>query len=302
MLAVIPNRRFWYLISGTASAVSAAVLLAWGLHPGIDFTGGSLLEMRFSGERPPAPKLRQIVQSVTGEVSLSVQAAGAQGVVIKFPHVSELVHQRLVAAITQQHRDATEQRFDAIGPTIGNELVKKTWWAVGLAVIGMITYISLAFRNVRRPVPSWQYGSIAIVALLHDMLITSGVMAALGHWYGLEVNAPFVAAMLTVFGYSVNDTIVVFDRIRDNLLHHPSSNFAELVDASIRQTLARSTNTSLATLLSLLSILAFGGDTIRDFALALIIGIVVGTYSSIFIASPLLVDVQRLRARVSSRR
>lgn len=297
MIAIIPKRRFWYVLSGIAALGGALTLLGWGLKPGIDFTGGSLLEIDYPGERPPMPELREKIQTAIDEVSLTVQPVGDHGVVIKFPHVTEAEHQQLIAALRQGHPDVVEQRFDSIGPTIGRELRQKTWWAVILAIVGMVAYISFAFRKVRRPVPSWQYGGIAIFALLHDMLITSGAFAVLGHFYGLEVNAPFVAAMLTVFGYSVNDTIVVFDRIRDNLLHHSTSNFAALVETSIRQTIVRSTNTSVGTLLSLLSILAFGGETIRDFALALIIGIVVGTYSSIFLASPLLVDVQRWRSR-----
>lgn len=297
MLAIVPKRRFWYIISGVAALGGLLALLMWGLAPGIDFTGGSLLEIRFTAPRPSVSELRTLVQTVTGEVSLTVQPSGETGMAVRFPHITEATHQQIIGKLREQFPDVQEQRFDSIGPTIGRELRRKTWAAIGLAILGMISYISFAFRKVTRPVPSWQYGGIAIVALLHDMLITAGVFAALGHFYHVEVNAPFVAAMLTVFGYSVNDTIVVFDRIRDNLLHHPTSNFAELVETSIRQTVVRSTNTSLGTLLSLLSILVFGGETLRDFSLALIIGIVVGTYSSIFLAAPLLVEVRTFRFR-----
>ncbi|MDO8560476.1 MAG: protein translocase subunit SecF [bacterium] len=294
MFAIIAKRKSWFILSALLVGLSVAAILRWQLRLGIDFTGGSLLEVSFP-QRPSVADVRQIIQEVSGEVSVTVQPIGEQGMVVRFPHVTQAVHQQLLDRIAKDFPGVEEQRFDAIGPTIGDELRKKTMWAVVLAVAGMITYISLAFRKVHRPVPSWQYGSIAIIALVHDLIITIGIFAALGHFYGLEVNAPFVAALLTVFGYSVNDTIVVFDRVRDNLLHHPAANFGELVETSIRQTIVRSTNTALPTLLTLLVILAFGGETIRDFALALIIGIVIGTYSSIFVACPLLVEAQRLR-------
>lgn len=296
MFAIIAKRKAWFILSVVLVGLSVAAMLRWQLRLGIDFTGGSLLEVTFP-QRPSVADLRQVVQEVSGEVSVTVQPIGEQGMVVRFPHVTQTAHQQLFDRLTKDFPGVEEQRFDAIGPTIGDELRRKTMWAVLLAVAGMITYISLAFRKVHRPVPSWQYGSIAIIALVHDLVITIGIFAALGHFYGLEVNAPFVAALLTVFGYSVNDTIVVFDRVRDNLLHHPAANFGELVETSIRQTIVRSTNTALPTLLTLLVILTFGGETIRDFALALIIGIVIGTYSSIFVACPLLVEAQRLRHR-----
>ncbi|TSC76989.1 MAG: protein-export membrane protein, SecD/SecF family [Parcubacteria group bacterium Gr01-1014_31] len=294
MFAIIAKRKAWFILSVLLVGLSVAAILRWQLRLGIDFTGGSLLEVTFP-QRPSVADVRQIVQEVSGEVSVTVQPIGEQGIMVRFPHVTQAVHQQLFDRLAKDFPGAEEQRFDAVGPTIGDELRRKTLWAVVLAVVGMITYISLAFRKVHRPVPSWQYGSIAILALVHDLVITIGIFAALGYFYGLEVNAPFVAALLTVFGYSVNDTIVVFDRVRDNLLHHPAANFDELVETSIRQTIVRSTNTALPTLLTLLVILTFGGETIRDFALALIIGIVIGTYSSIFVACPLLVEAQRLR-------
>lgn len=297
MLAIIPKRRAWFILSGVLVGLSLTAIVSWQLRVGIDFTGGSLLQVQFLQQRPTVAELRQIMREISGEVSVTIQPIGEQGMVIRFPHVTQAVHQRLLDRIVRDYPGTQEQRFDTVGPTIGDELRRKTAWAVVLAIVGMITYISLAFRKVHRPVPSWQYGSIAIIALVHDIVITVGIFATFGHFYGLEVNAPFVAALLTVFGYSVNDTIVVFDRVRDNLLRNPMAHFGELVETSIKQTIVRSTNTALPTLLTLLVILAFGGDTIRDFALALIIGIVIGTYSSIFVACPLLVVAERLRRR-----
>ncbi len=297
MVSIIPKRRVWFTCSGLLVLGSLAAIGWWGLRFGIDFTGGSLLELQFSQKRPSVAAVREIIQTVTKTPGITVQSFGERGMTARFPHVTQAIHQQLLERVRANHPDAVEARFDTIGPAIGDELRKKTVWAIGVSVVGMILFISFAFRKVTRPVPSWQYGTIAIVALLHDLVITTGAFAVFGRLYGIEVNAPFVAALLTVFGYSVNDTIVVFDRIRDNLLHHGSADFSRLVESSVQQTMVRSTSTSLATLLALLSILAFGGDTVRDFALTLIIGIAVGTYSSIFIASPLLVVVQHWRKK-----
>lgn len=295
MFTVIPHRKWWYVFSTVLALGSVVVLFTWGLKPGIDFTGGSLLELDYATSTPSLADIRNTVQQSAGQTVSTVQAVGERGVVIRFPHITEATHQKLLADLKQLNADVIEQRFDAIGPTIGDELKRKTAWAVGLAVLGMIVYITIAFHKVTRPVPSWQYGSIAIFALLHDLLITAGAFAVISRFLGMEANASFVAAMLTVFGYSVNDTIIIFDRIRDNLQHHPNPNFAELVDTSIRQTLYRSTNTVLTVLLALFAILLFGGESIRDFAVTLIVGITLGTYSSIFLASPLLVEAQRIR-------
>src|SRR3989338_8146472 len=289
MLAITSKRKIWYLVSGTLVSARAIVLILWGLKFGIDFTGGSLLELKFTKSIATVTDLRTAVTDVNGQSSVTVQPGSDQKVIIRFSQITESVHSDLMSKIRATYADVSEFLFDAIGPTIGNELRQKTLWAIILSAIGMIVYISFAFRKITRPVPSWQYGTLAIVALIHNLIITAGVFAVLGKFYNLEVNASFVAAMLTIFGYSVNDTVVVFDRIRDNLIHHPNTNFAQLVEDSIQHTFRRSTTTGFSVLLALLAILAFGGETIRDFTLAMIIGIAVGTYSSIFLAAPLLV-------------
>ncbi len=186
-----------------------------------------------------------------------------------------------------------EKRFESIGPVIGGELKKKSVRAIALVLIGIVLYVGWVFRKVSRPVSSWKYGIIALVALFHDIIITLGVFSILGHFYGIEVGMPFVVALLTILGYSVNDTIVVFDRTRENLLRSAWDDFEEVVNRSVNETLIRSVNTSLTTLVVLLAVYFFGGATIQYFILALIIGIVAGTYSSIFIASPLLVSLAR---------
>jgi preprotein translocase subunit SecF len=172
---------------------------------------------------------------------------------------------------------------------LGAELARKGMMALGLSVLFIIIYIAFAFRAVSRPVSSWKYGLIAIAALIHDVVIPTGVFAILGHFYGVEIDSLFLTALLTIFGLSISDTIVVFDRIRENLKKHRTEPFAETVGKSLEETFVRSLNTSLTVILALLALLLFGGQPTRYFALALTIGMIVGTYSSIFIASPLLV-------------
>lgn len=188
-----------------------------------------------------------------------------------------------------------EDRFESVGPVIGSELKDKSIKAILIVLISIVLYIAWTFRKVSRPVSSWKYGLIALVALFHDIIITIGIFSILGHFYGVEVGMPFVVALLTILGYSVNDTIVVFDRTRENLLHSAWDNFEEIVNRSVNETLMRSLNTSLTTLIVLLAVYFFGGATIQYFILALIIGIIAGTYSSIFIASPLLVSLAKLK-------
>ena len=189
--------------------------------------------------------------------------------------------------------EIVENRFESIGPVIGGELKEKSVKAIIIVLISIVIYIGWTFRKVSRPVSSWKYGLVALIALFHDIIITIGVFSILGHFYGVEVGMPFVVALLTILGYSVNDTIVVFDRTRENLLHSGWDDFEEVVNRSVNETLMRSLNTSLTTLVVLLAIYLFGGATIQYFVLALIIGIIAGTYSSIFIASPLLVSLAK---------
>ena len=187
----------------------------------------------------------------------------------------------------------TEKSFESTGPVIGDELKTSTFWALLLAIIGIIFYIGWAFRKVSYPISSYKYGACATIALMHDVIITVGIFSVLGHFYGVEVGVTFLAAILAILGYSVNDTIVVFDRTRENLLRGRLNDFEEIVNNSVNETFVRSINTSFTTLLMLFVMYLFGGASVQTFVLALIIGIAFGTYSSIFIASPLLVTWQR---------
>ncbi len=293
---IIQKRNIWLGFSTVLFVVFLVALIIWGFKYGIDFTGGSLLEVSFKGNRPTVSQVETGLSGLNLS-SLITQQVGQSDLMLKFQETSEETHQAILSQLSslakQDNSSIEELRFESVGPSIGAELKIKSLWAIFFALIAMLAYITYAFRKISRPVASWKFGSAAIIAMFHDSVITMGVFAALGHFYGVEINTPFVAAVLTVLGYSVHDTIVVFDRIRENL---PKSeyDFENTVNVSLNQTLVRSLNTSLTVLLVLLAIIIFGGVSIRTFALALAIGIFIGTYSSIFVASPLLVVWEKM--------
>jgi preprotein translocase subunit SecF len=292
MLPLIRWSNVWFLFSGTLVAVALISLFAWGLKFGTDFTGGSLLEYEYKDNRPDITEIRQKVAAL-GIQDATVQPAGEKEIFIRGQEIKEDIHQKLLKSLGQ---NGEEKRFDSIGPTIGQELRKTTLYATLVVLTFIVLYVSWAFRKVTKfgKVTSWSYGLATVVALVHDIIILMGVFVFLGHFWGIEVDTAFVAALLTTLGYSVNDTIVVFDRIRENLTKSSSGeSFASIAEKSVNETLARSFSTSFTAVLTLLAILLFGGETIRYFVLALIIGIIAGTYSSIFIASPLLVWWER---------
>lgn len=314
MLAIIRQRKIWFTFSATLVLVSIVAFLFFGLNLGIDFTGGSLLEVEFLVSRPTNQQIREVLTPL--EIgNITVQPIGERGVILRFKEINEETHQKILQTLKDKFQPEIqtdnskeggivlvakileEKRFDSIGPTIGQELKKKTIWAIIIVAFAIIIYIGWAFRKISKPVASWKYGLIAVIALFHDIIITVGAFVILGKLYGLEVNAPFVAALLTILGYSVNDTIVVFDRTRENLIRHLGEDFEKIVQTSIDEVITRSINASLTTLLVLFAILLLGGPTIRDFVLALIIGISVGTYSSIFLASPMLVVWEKFRLK-----
>lgn len=287
---IIKFKKLWLIISAAMVVASFAALAVWGLKAGLDFTGGSLLEVKMAGGQPTVAEVQKSLEGV-GVNSLIVQPTGSDSIILRFQETSQEKHLAVIEALNKMEKaqeGMTEVRFESIGTSVGAELRSKSFSVMFLVLLIIILYISLAFNKVSKPVTSWKYGAIAVISLLHDILITAGVFAVLGHFYGVEVNTSFVVALLTVLGYSVHDTIIVFDRTRENL---PKSNtsFAETVNHSLNQTFIRSINTTLTVLLSLLAVLIFGGTSIRDFVLALMIGIFCGAYSSLFLASPLLV-------------
>ena len=300
MLNIIGQRKIYFTLSGILVALSLLFLLIWGLRPGIDFTGGSLIEVEFTGARPD----KALVDEVLGTMDLggfTVQPIEDSSYILKTRFVTEDEHQNILSGLREkfvtEENSVLETRVETIGPAISSTLRNRAFSAAIAVIIAIVIYIAYTFRKVSRPVKSWKYGLTAIVALLHDVLITMGIFAVLGRFFGVEIDIAFVVAILTILGYSVNDTIVVFDRVRENLIKEGYDRFEEVVNRGVNQTIYRSINTGLTTLLVLFALYFFGGESIHYFSLALIIGIIVGTYSSIFLASPLLVVWQKLKQK-----
>ena len=285
-MSILEYRKIWYVISGALVVAGLVSLFTFGLYFGIDFTGGSLLELQFKNEVPSIVSVQEIfTEQNVGNVT--VQRSGEQELLIRSRALDESAHTQIIDTLRERFGEAEELRFDSIGPSIGEELRRKATYAIVLVLLSIVLYVAWAFRKVSYPVSSWVYGLATLLAAFHDVLIVVGVFSVLGYVAKIEINGAFVAAILTIMGYSINDTIVVFDRIRENVTRMRVG-FLETIGRSIRETLVRSLNTSLTTLFALLAIFFFGGESIRYFSLAMIIGIIVGTYSSLFIASPLL--------------
>ncbi len=289
--------KYWVGLSVVLMVASIGAWLLWGLNLGIDFTGGSSMELAFAtAESRPATEQIQSEVAALGIEEPRVQTAGESNIVLKMQELSNDQRQSILDLYTDQ--GVSEENFSNIGPTLGQELKRKAIVALALVLIAIIIYISYAFRKVTHgPVPSWVFGVGAIVALVHDILLVLGVFIVLGHFLDVQVDSLFVTALLTILGFSVHDTIVVYDRVREGLKDRAKKSFKQIINESINTTLVRSLNTSISTLLVLLALFLFGGASIQYFVLALIIGILTGTYSSIFIASPLLLLGQRLLKR-----
>ena len=290
---IVKHRQFFYIFSFLLFVASFLVIYFYGLKFGIEFTGGTQLEIEYMINRPEASLVHESLNSF-GFEEATLQPVGEKSLILRAKTISEEEHQTILKVLGMTAGDGnqiTEKSFDSIGPIIGSELKRKSVFGIGLAILMIVLYIAFAFRKVSKPVSSFKYGLIAIVALMHDVAVPTGLFAILGHYYGAEVDILFVTALLTVLGFSIHDTIVVFDRVRENLRVVGESDFEATVGKSLRQTMSRSINTSLTVVLVLLSLLFLGGETTKNFALALIVGVVAGTYSSIFIASPLLVTV-----------
>jgi preprotein translocase subunit SecF len=294
---VIKNKNFFLGFSVVLTAIAVAAIFIFGIKAGIDFTGGSLLEVEYSATRPDQSAIKSQLANV-GFADATVQQTGDKGFIIRTKSLDEKGHAVLMGALAGDVANApVEKRFTSIGPVIGNELRAKAWVAVLSVILAIVLYIAFAFRKVSAPVSSSKYGIIAIMALLHDVLVPLGVLAFLSHYIGVEADVLFITALLTILGFSVHDTIVVFDRVRENLKLKVSSDFAKTVGLSINQTLVRSINTSLTVVLVLSALLFFGPQSTYYFSLILLIGIISGTYSSIFIASPLLVVVEEMQRK-----
>ena len=289
-MKIIQQKNKFFILSGILMIASIVFLIIWGLKPGIDFRGGVLTEIRFENQHPDKIEFTNKLQELNLN-DLTVQASGENKILIRFISDDDEINSKVQVKIKESYPTSVVERTSFISSAISGEMKGKAMQALIVAIFGIMLYIMWAFRRVSYPVESWKYGLGAVLALAHDIIITLGVFAFMGHQYGVEVNIPFIAALLTILGYSVNDTIVIFDRIRENLNKvKAKKNFEDTVNKSINESMARSINTSLTVVVVLLAIIFFGGDSIKNFSIALLVGIVLGTYSSIFIASAVLVE------------
>jgi preprotein translocase subunit SecF len=277
--------------------MSLTALFIWGLRPGIDFKGGSLVEVEYPiGSRPSTETIKANLDALNlGEYS--VRETGESGLLIRTSELSPKMHEAVLIELSDKGIRAEEKRFNSIGPVLGDEALQKSWISVIMVLVAIVLFITFAFRKVSEPVSSFKYALIAIIALVHDVIIPAGVFAVLGHFAGFEIDTLFVTALLVILGFSIHDTIVVFDRVRENLRRNredkQKKSFDVIVGESINQTFVRSVNTSLTTLIAVFVLYLVGAEATRHFSLTLLIGIFVGTYSSIFLGSPLLVTVYK---------
>lgn len=291
----IKFRTIYFIFTGILIVASLFFIFKFGLKPGIDFTGGSILEIEYQTDRPSNQDLRNSLS----EFDLGdyyIQPTDEKGVIFRMKDISEEIHQKVLTKL-KDGGEVEEKRFESIGSVIGKELKEKTNIVVILSILLMVIYIAIAFRKVSRPINSWYYGIASFLIITHDVLIPLGIFSLLGKFYGIQISIPIVTALLAVVGYAINNVVVVYDRIRENLLRERQSSFEEVVNRSINQTLTRQLSTSLTTLFSLFAIFFLGGETLKYFALTLILGITAGTYSSIFLAGPLLVVWLKLRKK-----
>ena len=299
---IIDHRRIFFAISAVLVAFSVFSAVFWGLNPGIEFTGGAIAEVRYENGRPELALVKSAVTEIVGEGVL-IQPTGESGYVIRVRALNAEEHQALLAALSVDGTQKVyEERYSLVGPSIGSELKNKAWISIVLVITGIVLFIAFAFRRSSyggddargEGAPPWHYSIAAIVALVHDIAIPTGVFSFLGSQsVNAQIDVLFVTALLAILGYSVHDTIVVFDRVRENLKKNREMKlrkpFPEIVGEGLMQTMSRSINTSLTTLLALIALYFFGSEATKNFALVLSVGIVAGTYSSIFLAAPILV-------------
>ncbi len=287
MIDIVKRRYLYFAISLLVIVPGLLALLGWGLPLAIDFTGGSLLDVQFTAGTVPQPAQVTAVYDQNGFRDAVVQTSGTNGLIIRSTDMSDAQRNQLVSQMEAQfNATITVQSFESVGPSVGQEVATRAAGAVGLAALGILAYITYAFRGVAH---AFRYGVAAIIAMLHDVAVVVGVEAIVAHFLRWEVDSLFLTALLTVIGFSVHDTIVVFDRIRENLNIYRRLPYETVVNHSIVQTLVRSINTQLTVMLTLLTLTLFGGITIRHFVVTLLVGVFSGTYSSIFNASPILV-------------
>lgn len=301
---IVKHRTIFFIITGVLLAAAIGAIGFFGLPLSIDFTGGSLVEVTYTTARPSTTEVQSTLAPLAlGEVS--IRQSGDNNITVRSRTLTPAEHQQVLTALSENgtHK-LTEDRFTSIGPSLGSELGAKAIWALVAVIAAIVLYIAWAFRRVSKPVSSWVYGLIVIAILVHDIVIPTGFYAILAHFTGAQVDSLFVVALLAILGYSVNDTIVIFDRIREHLNtnqhNHVKESFEETVGKSITETLGRSINTSLTVVLALIALAFFGASATINFALVILAGVIAGTYSSILLAAPLLVPLAKVFTKESS--
>ncbi len=289
MFKIIGNRKIWYSISIVLSILSISALFIFGLRVGVDYKGGTILEL----------ESRSVNFSATVEDTLKefdiksyqIKESGQGKYSIRLEELDNTRKNSIIEKIQAKASDVKEISFDSVGPTVGNDLKNKSVSAVIVASIAIIIFIAYSFRKVPKPLSSWKFGLFAVLALIHDLLVTTGIVAVLSHFLPwMEVDILFITALLTIMGFSVHDTIVIYDRLRENFIRFRHKSIEQVAEESVNQTLARSINTSITTIIVLFALLLLGGTPIRHFVIVLMFGIFIGTYSSIFLAASLVVS------------
>lgn len=288
MFKIIKKSNYWFILSSSLMILSIIAIAVFGLRLGIDYKGGTVIE--FTSSNPDKFNIVDTILKNKYETGYQIKEGGNNSIVLRLPVQTPDEHVQFTASVKEKISDYTEISYDTVGPTISKDLTNKSVLAVILASIGIIIYIAYAFRKVPRPLSSWKFGLSAVIAIIHDLLITTGAVAVIGHFVPwMEVDALFVTALLTIMGFSVHDTIVVYDRLRENFIKNPHQDIELTTEESVNQTLARSVNTSMTVIIVLLALFLLGGSSVKHFVLTLIIGIFFGTYSSIFVAAAIVV-------------
>jgi len=301
MFKIIKHSWYWFSFSIVLGLASILALIFFGLRVGIDYTGGTVIEYT-SAAQNRVDAMKSSLDSL-GYNGYQIESSGSDSAIVHLTTISTDQHKALEAKIEEKLPDYKETSYDTVGPVIGKDLTQKSIIAVIIASIGIIVFVAFAFRKVPKPLSSWKFGVCAVVALIHDLLITTGFVAVIGHFFiWMQVDALFVTALLTIMGFSVHDTIVVYDRLRENFIRNPHQDIVISAEESLSQTIVRSINTSLTTIIVLVALLVFGSHSITHFVLTLVFGIFIGTYSSIFNATPLLVLWQKKSLQPASSR
>lgn len=296
---IINHRRFFFWLTGLLLAAAIGAILVFGLPLGIDFTGGSMMQVRYSNGVPPLADIEKQISAVH-EGTVSVRTVGTSEISIRARTMTPEEHEAILAAISS-NAQATELAYTSVGPALGSQFANKALWAIFAVILVIVLYIAFAFRHVSRPVPSWGYGLTVVAMLAIDLIVPAGFFAAFCYFTGAEVDSLFIVALLALLGYCVNDVIVIFDRIREHLGRNEKlglkESFEETIGKSINETMTRSINTALTVVLALFALIYFGAEATRNFALVMLVGIVAGTFSSITRSAPLLIPIAKWFAK-----